>query len=1851
MAYLPFTQTTSNVEFTIINNHPTVAKFLCKSNQAHFILISDGSNAEAYPSYLGIDGNGKREAFIASENANNKQIAFGTSDIFIHSTATTEHLLPSSNNVYDLQQWETMNIKSNQFLLGQSQLRYENDSIALINNKNAIYKHYMEINAKQVKLCGDDNSYTILSTGASGAILSRFSANDEPISVFNIGKATTSEIPEGDNKYFTPERVSAMLVTSDTDFTQGSNQLVAYQSNMFANMPYLIAATDAENTATFLQNSNSLLSVSSSATYYQYLQSASNDIRLMYQSTSNELIQTYLSSNYIIDYIKNDRSTLDTLIQNESNLLAAYAHTIRSTSDDLIRLTSNQSATSLSIYQNDTKLIVHYATQDATQYFQSTYYPLQTDSGPASNDLRQLATTEYADASNYLATVDTSTTNTLNTSRDQLHTRHTNLYANGIHYIDSITSYISDQNSQSSNMLETINTLGIQELPTGSNEVIVNGIYPKSTLSVSNLNTFGDVLPEQQGLRDLGTPQNKWRDLFVSANTIYIDDTALSLDPVTQNVQIVTKQDPVSLTAAAIKLYDAVGQNYTSLESVGYSIEQTVYLASGEIDASVSKVVTTDVVPEPESTSNMYYTSARAADIITASNLLSSNYCSTARDVLSNRVTTLTADNLRDGLSSEFIVNGAYYNDLLVKGTLIASNLNVQSATKTIINITKYETENVTIVSDSDKQPAIKVVQKGVTTVASLNPSANDVLIKASGLSVKAPANNSEALGTSSNVLFAGSINSLTSNHLNFVRTLRASAQQQLSDVPKLFGDYVTSTSNNLYNNMLQTVSKLNQQILISDASNYMLTASNINEQMLAKRNTLPDVLNLDASNYVRQASNALWSNLQLQTSNVISTRISTLNRNTSNYMTSVASEFNSNLSQTSNSLTNTIIKWSASSPWIVVSGANIFTSCNVGINLQTPTEKLDILGSINVTGNVNNVSSNNISTLKGLTTSIQPQINNLGTFGSNYIRITSNQIQSNLLGTSNTLVATIRTLNSNMSNYVRVTSNVLRQTITNTSNALVAKFNTLDITKSSPWSNIRGNSNLTYTSNVNIGSNVILGNRRLNIFGGDVSITSGNSKIGVTRTSNETFNPVIWYQFNETPAPGSLVADSNILGNKINMTTLDSLNSPQAMLMWGKFDDGTDFAKNYGTFERGTTVFDASFTVSGVTSDTSDKIIGTASAVFGQNKNVFINMSFDNITILSISFWLKLTALNPNNEDIVMTFGTIFNLSIKRITEGSPQQTNNYWYIVGFATQWDTSSTTVRINANTWEHYAFTFEKNSSGNTNIKLYKNGALGAQTTINGFFNGSSGYVYFSYYNTVNDTTKYFTGKMDDLRMYKRILSLGDVNSIYSSSSNTVLSKVLGYTNNNYLYTNAYYWNGTSDVGDNTYLEYPVVYNDYMGTTIFKAFHTNKAFSIHFVFKTDRITSTTSHILYCNYYYTSDLIRIYIINNALYFQVGPGSALSTTIQANRYYVVDLTFTYVTIGGNFTIKIFLDGVLAASSSTGVYNSIFDANVTYFQIGKYGTDVNDATPVTLQDFRVYTFEFSSAQIAALQSGLTYVKVPVPPVPFIQRYQLQRWNDSSPYYNTTPKFITYQKGNVGIATNNPQANLQVGVGTAVATQNMVYFNTSSMGTSNNFSLRNICATFDSSLLVTGTIASSSDQRIKTDIQDISDDSALQKIKSIQPKTYNYIDVSRSSNLVYGFIAQQIDEVIPEAVTYQTDVIPNIYSYAHCQKNVITFTNDISVENIAINDKIDVYDINNQKSIYSVTGVDVLTNSITIDKEIDSEQVFVYGTQVDNFNSLNKSYIYTLNVCATQNIHQKVTQLQNKLAQLEQKLK
>jgi hypothetical protein len=237
---------------------------------------------------------------------------------------------------------------------------------------------------------------------------------------------------------------------------------------------------------------------------------------------------------------------------------------------------------------------------------------------------------------------------------------------------------------------------------------------------------------------------------------------------------------------------------------------------------------------------------------------------------------------------------------------------------------------------------------------------------------------------------------------------------------------------------------------------------------------------------------------------------------------------------------------------------------------------------------------------------------------------------------------------------------------------------------------------------------------------------------------------------------------------------------------------------------------------------------------------------------------------------------------------------------------------------------------------------------------------------------------------------------------------------------------------------------------------------------------------------------------------------------------------------------------------------------------------------------------------------------------------------------NTERMRIT-STGNVGIGNANPGFRLDVVGSTNAGTLSGAYFGTAGFVLNYTGPYNNITAKFSGAVWLTDYYAISSDSRIKEDIQDINDDNALQSILSIEPKTYKYVDkLQRGDKKVYGFIAQQIREVIPEAVVIEKSYIPNIYSVADYSNNVITLHSQPTKVVIKVDDKIKCYDKDNKELLVEVIEViDDLTFRIK-DIEYYDTKIFVYGTFVDDFHTLNKDYIFTLNVCATQELHRRI---------------
>ncbi len=176
-----------------------------------------------------------------------------------------------------------------------------------------------------------------------------------------------------------------------------------------------------------------------------------------------------------------------------------------------------------------------------------------------------------------------------------------------------------------------------------------------------------------------------------------------------------------------------------------------------------------------------------------------------------------------------------------------------------------------------------------------------------------------------------------------------------------------------------------------------------------------------------------------------------------------------------------------------------------------------------------------------------------------------------------------------------------------------------------------------------------------------------------------------------------------------------------------------------------------------------------------------------------------------------------------------------------------------------------------------------------------------------------------------------------------------------------------------------------------------------------------------------------------------------------------------------------------------------------------------------------------------------------------------------------------------------------------------------------------------------------SDKRIKKDFLLSQNNKDLGILTKLEVTDYRHIDfVSKGDAYKKGFIAQQVEQIFPEAVSKSEDYIPNIYQPA----TKATVQNEVLRIDMASNhgfvkgDKVRFY-VKNKMHELEVSNTEGASFTIDNWKNGDAEEVFVYGKQVNDFRTVDYDRIFTLNVSATQELIKRNEDLTKRVAELE----
>ena len=170
-----------------------------------------------------------------------------------------------------------------------------------------------------------------------------------------------------------------------------------------------------------------------------------------------------------------------------------------------------------------------------------------------------------------------------------------------------------------------------------------------------------------------------------------------------------------------------------------------------------------------------------------------------------------------------------------------------------------------------------------------------------------------------------------------------------------------------------------------------------------------------------------------------------------------------------------------------------------------------------------------------------------------------------------------------------------------------------------------------------------------------------------------------------------------------------------------------------------------------------------------------------------------------------------------------------------------------------------------------------------------------------------------------------------------------------------------------------------------------------------------------------------------------------------------------------------------------------------------------------------------------------------------------------------------------------------------------------------------------------------SDKRIKNDIVEVNDSRALDMINKIESKEYHYTDPLRRKEMkTIGFIAQEVKEVFPNAVSLQQEYIPDELRVI---ENPVWTIND-SGNNILTIDDLDLSDNHTGSCKFYVSndpsGNDEVFKEIMVEDDKQSfifdkkwNNVFLWGKEVNDFHSIDKNMIFALHHSAIQELSRK----------------
>jgi hypothetical protein len=154
----------------------------------------------------------------------------------------------------------------------------------------------------------------------------------------------------------------------------------------------------------------------------------------------------------------------------------------------------------------------------------------------------------------------------------------------------------------------------------------------------------------------------------------------------------------------------------------------------------------------------------------------------------------------------------------------------------------------------------------------------------------------------------------------------------------------------------------------------------------------------------------------------------------------------------------------------------------------------------------------------------------------------------------------------------------------------------------------------------------------------------------------------------------------------------------------------------------------------------------------------------------------------------------------------------------------------------------------------------------------------------------------------------------------------------------------------------------------------------------------------------------------------------------------------------------------------------------------------------------------------------------------------------------------------------------------------------------------------------------------------------LSLLNQLKVSNYTFIDtVGKGTKMQMGFIAQQVEAVVPEAVNRIQDYIPSVYDMA---KSMVYDANAHTLRitthkphDFQVKDEIKLITIDKEHKIKVESIIDANTFVISNwEKSVD--KLFVFGKRVDDFRTVDYDRLFTLGISSIQELSRRVEALE-----------